>query len=88
MCTKFICRMACVTPGGFTTYVYSKSVSEAIVKQTRCVSCGIQVILDLGHVTFGSVSDWSEEEEKILEQSVILADTVTMETEDDEGKLS
>ena len=39
-------------------------------------------------MTFGSVSDWSEEEEKILEQSVILADTVTMETEDDEGKLS
>ena len=34
-------------------------------------------------MTFGSVSDWSEEEEKILEQSVILADT---ETEDDEGK--
>ena len=29
-----VCRMACVTPGGFTTYMYSKSVSEAIVKQT------------------------------------------------------
>ena len=36
-------------------------------------------------MTFGSVSDWSEEEERTLEQSVMLDDNVAMETEDDDG---
>ena len=48
--------------------------------------CECQVILDLGHVTFGSVSDWSEEQEKSLEQAVLLDNTPTTETEDDDGK--
>ncbi|CAI8042344.1 Vacuolar protein sorting-associated protein 13D [Geodia barretti] len=44
------------------------------------------VILDLGHVTFGSVSDWSEEQEKSLEQAVLLDNTPTTETEDDDDE--
>ena len=48
--------------------------------------CECQVILDLGRVTFGSVSDWSEEQEKNLEQAVLLDNTPTTETEDDDGK--
>ena len=42
--------------------------------------------MDLGHVTFGSVSDWSEEQEKALEQGLLLTPTAAMETEEDEGK--
>ena len=42
--------------------------------------------MDLGHVTFGSVSDWSEEQEKTLEQGVTLSNTVIEGEEDDEGK--
>ena len=41
--------------------------------------------MDLGHVTFGSVSDWSEEHEKTLEQSMLLS-TVTMDTNEDEDE--
>ena len=45
------------------------------------------MIVDLGHVTFGSVSDWSEEQEKTLEQSVLLSTVATETNEDeDEGK--
>ena len=40
--------------------------------------------MDLGHVTFGTVSDWSEEQEKNLEQGVLQATTETMETDDDD----
>ena len=50
------------------------------------LACDGQVILDLGHVTFGSVSDWSEEQEKNLEQAVLLDSTPATETDDDEGK--
>lgn len=38
--------------------------------------------MDLGHVTFGSVSDWSEEEEKVLEAGLAMNRTA----EEDEGK--
>ena len=51
----------------------------------RIVSCDCQVILDLGHVTFGSVSDWSEEQEKNLEQAVLLDNTPATEADDDDG---
>ena len=37
-------------------------------------------------MTFGSVSDWSEEQEKNLEQAVLLDSTPATETDDDEGK--
>lgn len=40
--------------------------------------------MDLGHVTFGSVSDWSEEQEQTLEQD-IASSTITEEVEDDDG---
>lgn len=36
-------------------------------------------------MTFGSVSDWSEEQEKNLEQAVLLDSTPATEEEDDEG---
>ena len=39
--------------------------------------------MDLGHVTFGSVSDWSEEQEQTLEQNV---DTYTLEQDEDDGE--
>ena len=61
---------------------------EIQVYSVRTVSCDYQVIVDLGHVTFGSVSDWSEEQERILEEAMqLLATNNAMETEDDdEGK--
>ena len=40
--------------------------------------------MDLGHVTFGSVSDWSEEQEQTLKQD-IASSTITEEVEDDDG---
>ena len=40
-------------------------------------------MVDLGHVTFGSVSDWSEEQEQTLEQNV---DTYTLEQDEDDGQ--
>ena len=49
------------------------------------LSCDFQVIVDLGHVTFGSVSDWSEEQERTLEQGIPLS-TPALEEEDDDGK--
>ena len=48
------------------------------------LSCDFQVIVDLGHVTFGSVSDWSEEQERTLEQGIPLS-TPALEEEDDDG---
>ena len=40
--------------------------------------------MDLGHVTFGSVSDWSEEQEQTLKHD-IASSTITEEVEDSDG---
>ena len=50
------------------------------------LSCDFQVIVDLGHVTFGSVADWSEEQERTLEQGIPLSTPTLEEEEDDDGK--
>ena len=40
-------------------------------------------MVDLGHVIFGSVSDWSEEQEQTLERNV---DTYSLEQDEDDGE--